>query len=80
MGESAPGTVDVNDGTAYTFLALLRRPALAAVHACYAFIHKMGTKAAPLWPAVCRELRWMRSLIPLLRRDLRQVRRPLHQV
>ena len=54
----------------YTFMAMICRPALSVCHALYAFVERFSDRPARLWPACIRELRWMRSLLPLLRRDL----------
>ena len=50
----------------YTWAGLVRREALALVQACYSFIHAYRDQRAPLWDSVRRELRWMRSILPLL--------------
>ena len=54
----------------FTSRVLIRRELLAALSAVYAFGHSMRGRRVRLWPAVLRELRWCRSLIPLCYRDL----------
>lgn len=53
-----------------TFAALLRREVLSCLQAVYVFIRKQYHVQSRLWPEVCRELRWVCSLLPLIQRDL----------
>ena len=41
------------------------------MHACYSFVQMKATRPHKLWPAVARELWWMKSLLPLLEYDAR---------
>ena len=54
----------------FVSMALIRREALSAVHACYSFIHQYPDTAHPLCPSVVRELRWIQSLLPMLTHSL----------
>ena len=56
----------------YVSMGLLRRETLAAVSACYAFYQRYPYESQRLWPSVVRELRWMKSLIPLQYHCLRR--------
>ena len=47
----------------FTFLALLRREMLSVMSAVYSFIAKGYAHPSRLWPAVRRELTWMRALL-----------------
>lgn len=49
----------------YTFLSLLRRPLLAAMRAVHSCAQREYRRPCPLWSSVLRELRWMRSLLPI---------------
>jgi len=49
----------------FTWGALVRREALAVVCACYEFVRKCYDSCTRIWSSVRRELRWMRSLLPL---------------
>lgn len=53
----------------YTSLAVLRRELLSTMSAVYAFVRRGFTVDEPLWPSVRRELRWMKGLIVLCRRE-----------
>lgn len=55
----------------HTPLSLLRRPLLAAMRAVYAFAQREYRRPRPLWSSVLRELRWMRSLLPIVVCDQR---------
>ena len=54
----------------FTWSAMVRRESLSIVSACYEFIRTFREKTAELWPSVVKELCWMRSILPMLRRDL----------
>jgi hypothetical protein len=54
----------------FTWGALVRREALAVVCACYEFVRKCYDSCTRIWSSVRRELRWMRSLLPLLEADM----------
>ena len=54
----------------FTWSALLRCEALATVCACYEFVRKSYDSCTRIWASVRRELRWMRSLLPLLESDM----------
>ena len=57
-------------GGFFTFAALVRRGCLSYLHTCYGFTQHRWSRAAPLWIAVIRELRWMRARCLLLEQEL----------
>ena len=50
----------------FVSMSLLRRECLCVLSASYSFIWRHESASHPLWPSVRRELRWMRSLLPML--------------
>jgi hypothetical protein len=50
----------------WTWVILLRRPALAVLQHAYRFIAVAGTRRFTLWPSVRRELQMLLYLLPLL--------------
>ena len=54
----------------FTSIALLRGESLAVLRAVCSFCHANYRRPKTLWPAVRRELRWMRRLLPLLATDV----------
>ena len=54
----------------WTWVLLLRRPALAIIQHCYRFIEVADTKVFQLWPSVVRELNMLLGILPLLYTDL----------
>lgn len=52
-------------------LGVLRREVLSCLNAVYAFIRRYRNQRRRLWPSVLKELRWMKALIPLIRRNMR---------
>lgn len=54
----------------FTSVALLRRPALAALSAVYRFSRRFYLRRKELWDSVAKELRWMVGLPPLLEHSL----------
>ena len=47
-------------------MVMLRRDLLSLFLATYQFIRQVGRRRAPLWPSVCRELRWSLALLPAI--------------
>jgi hypothetical protein len=54
----------------WTWVLLLRRPALSVLQHCYRYIAVAGWRPFSLWPSVRHELRSLLCLLPLLRADL----------
>ena len=63
------GVVEVLLGH-FTFQALLRRETLSVFRAAYTFARRYRERSMRLWPAVCREMRWARSLLMCMEVDL----------
>jgi hypothetical protein len=54
----------------WTWVLMLRRPALAVLQHCYRYVDAAGTRPFTLWPSVRTELRSLVSLLPLLHASL----------
>ena len=50
-----------------TWAMMCRRESLSLLHHCYQFCHAHHKKPTRLWPSVQQELRWVSSILPLLR-------------
>ncbi|CAK0878704.1 unnamed protein product, partial [Prorocentrum cordatum] len=57
----------------FTWASLLRREALSIVDACCSFAETHLNAVTRQWPAVCRELRWIRDLLPMLSHSARML-------
>ena len=49
---------------------LLRRECLSILRAVYTFIKRKFKQGAALWPAVVRELQWMKAMLPVMEVDI----------
>eukprot|EP00973_Karenia_brevis_P095719 12428786-Karenia_brevis.AAC.1 len=61
----------------FTWSCLVRREALSILDATYKFISQHRSAPAPIWSSVRTELRWARSVLPLLFSDIGQPWSPL---